>query len=87
MELAKKETLPDIYVHGMLGRRGEKPEAGARYVNKLELKARELRPVKLVSIIGRHWALDREENWDRIQKTYDLLVYGKGKRIPEMKNH
>ncbi|UCE14844.1 MAG: phosphoglycerate mutase (2,3-diphosphoglycerate-independent) [Candidatus Heimdallarchaeota archaeon] len=87
MELAKKEDLREIYVHGMLGRRGEKPEAGARYVNQLELKAWEIQTVKLVSIIGRHWALDREENWDRIKKTYDLLVHGKGKHVNQVKYH
>ncbi len=78
MELAKKENLPKVFLHGMLGRRGERPEAGAEYVNKLEEKARKVGNVDVVSIIGRHWALDREENWDRIQKTYNLLVYGKG---------
>ena len=78
MELTKKETLPKVFLHGMLGRRGERPEAGAKYVNKLELKAKELGNVEVVSIIGRHWALDREEHWDRIQKTYNMLVYGKG---------
>ena len=81
MELAKRKIIPNVYLHGMLGRRGEKPESGAHYVNQLELKAREMENVKVVSIIGRHWALDRENNWDRIQKTYDLLVHGKGRQI------
>ena len=81
MELAKREKLPEVYLHGMLGRRGEKPEAGAHYVNQIELFTRKLGNVKFVSVIGRHWALDREHNWDRIQKTYDLLVHGKGKKI------
>jgi 2,3-bisphosphoglycerate-independent phosphoglycerate mutase len=79
MKLAKKEKLPEVYLHGMLGRRGEKPEAGAYYVNKIEHLTKELENVKFVSVIGRHWALDREQNWDRIQKTYDLLVHGKGR--------
>jgi 2,3-bisphosphoglycerate-independent phosphoglycerate mutase len=33
---------------------------------------------RVVSVIGRHWALDREEHWDRVQKAYDMLVYGQG---------
>ncbi|UCG04654.1 MAG: alkaline phosphatase family protein [Candidatus Heimdallarchaeota archaeon] len=83
MELAEREKLPKIYLHGMLGRRGEKPEAGAHYVNQIELKAKKMENIRFVSVIGRHWALDREKNWDRIQKTYDMLVHGKGKHIKD----
>ncbi|MFX0122619.1 MAG: phosphoglycerate mutase (2,3-diphosphoglycerate-independent) [Candidatus Hodarchaeota archaeon] len=83
MKLAKKEKLSKVFLHGMLGRRGEKPEAGAHYVNKIELLAKEIGNVKFVSVIGRHWALDREKNWDRIQKTYDLLVHGKGRQVKD----
>ncbi len=84
MELSKIEKLPKVYLHGMLGRRGEKPEAGAHYVEKMELKAKKMENVKFVSVIGRHWALDREKNWDRIQKTYDLLIHGKGKEVKDI---
>ena len=35
-----------------------------------------------VSVIGRYWALDREENWARVEKAYQMLVYGKGIPIP-----
>ncbi len=86
MELARKNNLQKVFLHGMLGRRGEKPEAGAHYVNQLELKTQEIENLKVVSIIGRHWALDREENWDRIQKTYDLLVRGQGRHIVNIRN-
>jgi len=81
MELAKRKNIHKVFLHGMLGRRGEKPESGAHYVNQLELKAQEMEIAKVVSIIGRHWALDREENWERIEKTYELLVNGKGRQI------
>ncbi|MHA2074604.1 MAG: phosphoglycerate mutase (2,3-diphosphoglycerate-independent) [Candidatus Hodarchaeales archaeon] len=81
MDLAKQQEIQNVFIHGMLGRRGEKPEAGAFYVNKLEQRAKILGNVEVASIIGRHWSLDREENWDRIQKTYNMLVLGTGKEI------
>ncbi|MFX1282829.1 MAG: phosphoglycerate mutase (2,3-diphosphoglycerate-independent) [Promethearchaeota archaeon] len=84
MELAKRKKVEKVYLHGMLGRRGEKPESGAHYVNQLELKAKQMENTKVVSIIGRHWALDREENWDRIVKTYEMLVKGKGRQIEDI---
>ena len=53
-------------------------------MNKIEHKTKEMKNVKFVSVIGRHWALDREKNWDRIQKTYDLLVHGKGREVKDI---
>lgn len=83
MEMAKDRGVREVYIHGLLGRRGERPEAGARYVGDMEKKAEELRLGKVSTVIGRHWALDREENWDRIEKTYRALVHGDGMRVPE----
>jgi 2,3-bisphosphoglycerate-independent phosphoglycerate mutase len=82
MEMAKKAGVKEYYVHGLLGRRGERPEAGARYVGDMEKKAAELGLGKVATVIGRHWALDREENWDRIEKTYRTLVHGDGQGVP-----
>ncbi|ABC77850.1 phosphoglycerate mutase [Syntrophus aciditrophicus SB] len=78
MELAKRENVPEVYIHAMLGRRGEMPESGALYVEKIESKAAEIQKGRVVSVIGRYWSMDREENWDRIKKTYDMLVFGRG---------
>jgi 2,3-bisphosphoglycerate-independent phosphoglycerate mutase len=81
MELAKKEGIKDLFIHAMLGRRGEKPESGAVYIKKIESKCKELQLGQVVSVIGRYWSMDREENWDRIEKTYNMLVYGRGNHI------
>ncbi len=83
MDMAKERGVKEVYIHGLLGRRGERPEAGARYVGDMEKKAAELGLGKVTTVIGRHWALDREENWDRIEKTYRALVHGDGMRVPE----
>jgi 2,3-bisphosphoglycerate-independent phosphoglycerate mutase len=78
LELVKRERVERLFLHGMLGRRGEKKESGARYVEMIERKMQELGTGQVASIIGRYWSLDREENWDRIEKTYRMLVNGKG---------
>jgi len=78
LELAKREGLKDVYVHSMLGRRGEHPESGAIYIEQAETETERLSVGKVVTVIGRFWALDREENWDRVEKTYRTLIYGKG---------
>jgi 2,3-bisphosphoglycerate-independent phosphoglycerate mutase len=81
LKLAKRESLQKIYLHAMLGRRGEHKESGARYIELIEKEMENLALGQVASVIGRYWSLDREENWDRIEKTYRMLVYGQGKPI------
>lgn len=78
MDMAKKEGVGEMYIHAMLGRRGEMPESGANYVKQIEDKCGESMQGLVVSVIGRYWSMDREENWDRIGKTYRMLVHGEG---------
>jgi 2,3-bisphosphoglycerate-independent phosphoglycerate mutase len=84
LEMAKREGLDEVYIHSMLGRRGEYPESGARYIQQVEEAAAKLGVGRLVSVVGRFWSLDREENWDRIEKSYRWLVYGEARLIREV---
>ncbi len=84
MDMAKNEGISELFIHAMLGRRGEMPESGAQYIKKIEEKALNINLGKVVSVIGRYWSMDREDNWDRIEKTYRMLVYGEGEKIPEV---
>jgi 2,3-bisphosphoglycerate-independent phosphoglycerate mutase len=81
MEMARREGVPEAYVHAMLGRRGERPESGAVYIEQVEREAERLGVGQVVSVIGRFWSLDREGHWDRIGKAYRLLVEGEGQTI------
>ncbi len=81
LRMAKQIGVPEVYVHGMLGRRGEKPESGAIYVGDVEAECERLGVGQFVSLIGRFWSLDREHNWDRIEKSYRWLVHGKGRPV------
>ncbi|MBI5373788.1 MAG: alkaline phosphatase family protein [Candidatus Schekmanbacteria bacterium] len=78
MEMAKENGLNEVYIHSFLGRRGERPESGSIYIKQVEEKAKMLGVGKVVDVIGRFWSLDREENWDRIEKTYRALAYREG---------
>ncbi|MDQ5984621.1 MAG: 2,3-bisphosphoglycerate-independent phosphoglycerate mutase [Syntrophus sp. SKADARSKE-3] len=78
LEMARREGVPEVYIHAMLGRRGELPESGPRYIEEVESTCENLGVGRVVSVIGRYWSMDREENWDRIEKTYRMLLYGEG---------
>jgi 2,3-bisphosphoglycerate-independent phosphoglycerate mutase len=81
MEMARREGVPEVYMHSMLGRRGERPESGAIYIEQVEREAERLGLGQLATVIGRFWSLDREGHWDRIEKTYRLLVNGQGQPV------
>jgi 2,3-bisphosphoglycerate-independent phosphoglycerate mutase len=81
LEMARRIGVKTVYHHAMLGRRGERPESGAIYIEGVEKEMEKLGVGRLVSVIGRFWSLDREGNWDRIEKTYRWLVDGKGMPI------
>lgn len=81
LRLAEMLDVKKVYIHAILGRRGEKPESGAKYVKEIEELTKRLNTGKVVTVIGRHWVLDREENWDRVEKAYRTLVFGQGKRV------
>lgn len=81
LRLANDLGLKDVYVHSLIGRRGEKPESGAAYVEKVEKRCQELYVGQVVTVMGRFWALDREENWDRVEKAYRALIHGEGTKV------
>ena len=82
VRMAHDIGVREVYIHGMLGRRGERPESGAVYTETVEQECARLGTGLFCTIIGRFWSLDREENWDRIEKTYRALVEGKGLAVP-----
>ena len=81
LKLAKQERVPEVFVHSMLGRRGERKDSGAKYIRLIEEQTAEIGIGRVASVIGRFWSLDREGNWDRIEKTYRMLVDGVGTAV------
>ncbi|MCR4956466.1 MAG: 2,3-bisphosphoglycerate-independent phosphoglycerate mutase [Lachnospiraceae bacterium] len=78
LEMAKREGLDRVYVHAFLDGRDTPPASGKDYIEQLEDKMAELGVGKIASISGRYYAMDRDNNWDRIELAYDSLVKGKG---------
>jgi 2,3-bisphosphoglycerate-independent phosphoglycerate mutase len=53
-------------------------QAGISYARDLERKLEGQNRIRVASVVGRYFAMDRDNRWERVQKAYDLLVYGKG---------
>ncbi|MBR3537838.1 MAG: 2,3-bisphosphoglycerate-independent phosphoglycerate mutase [Eubacterium sp.] len=78
LELCKKEGLERVYLHPFFDGRDTPPASGKDYLQELVDKAAEIGVGKVASLSGRYYAMDRDNNWDRIQKAYDSLVLGEG---------
>ena len=78
LELAKKQGLTNVYVHAFLDGRDTPPASGKDYVQLLQDKMDEIGVGKIASLSGRYYAMDRDNNWVRVQLAYDSLVKGEG---------
>ena len=71
--LFHKEGINETYIHAFLDGRDTDPKSGAKFIEDLQNHIKE-KNVWLASIIGRFYAMDRDNRWERIKKAYDLLV-------------
>jgi 2,3-bisphosphoglycerate-independent phosphoglycerate mutase len=78
LELAKRKGLTDVFVDCFMDGRDVPPSSGKDFVAELEAKMAEIGVGKIAVISGRYYAMDRDTNWDRVQKAYSALVYGEG---------
>src|SRR5690606_11838013 len=74
-DLAQKKGVPDTYIHAFTDGRDCDPKSGKGFVRELEEYIAD-KPVKIASIIGRYYAMDRDNRWERVTKAYHLMVNG-----------
>ena len=75
--MAKKYGVK-AYIHAFLDGRDTPPESALDFIKTVEAKATEIGAGEIATFSGRYYAMDRDKNWDRVQKAYDAMVYGKG---------
>ena len=75
--MAKKYGVK-AYIHAFLDGRDTPPESALDFIKTVEAKAAEIGAGEIATLSGRYYAMDRDKNWDRVQKAYDAMVYGKG---------
>lgn len=78
LELAKKHGLEKVYVHSFLDGRDTPPASGKDFAIALSDKMEEIGVGKIASVMGRYYAMDRDNNWDRVKLAYDAMTKGEG---------
>ena len=77
IEMCRLNDVKSVMIHPFLDGRDTLPNVALKFLDKLESR---LENEKIGVISGRYYAMDRDNNWDRIKKVYDALVYGIGNR-------
>ena len=82
LEMAKRMELTKVYVHCFLDGRDVPPSSGKAYVEELQEKLQEIGVGKVATVMGRYYAMDRDNRWERVEKAYAAMVYGEGEHAP-----
>ena len=77
VQLASQENVKKLYIHVFLDGRDTPPQSAMQSIAALEAVLQHYGVGKIVSLIGRYYAMDRDQRWDRTQKAYALLAEGK----------
>lgn len=77
LKLAVKQNAKNVYIHPFLDGRDTPPRSASASLSSLDNLCKALKCGQIASLIGRYYAMDRDQRWDRIHKAYDLLAEGK----------
>ena len=78
IQMAKQEGVENIYVHAFMDGRDTSPTSGLSYVRELEKFMADINYGVIATVSGRYYSMDRDKRWERIEKSYDMLVKGEG---------
>ena len=78
LELAKRHGLKKVYVHCFLDGRDTPPASGKGFIKELNDKMKEIGVGEIATVMGRYYAMDRDNRWDRVELAYKALTKGEG---------
>src|SRR3546814_160852 len=80
LTILKEENVPDVFIHAFTDGRDTDPQSGAGFIQELREHIKTSTGT-LASAVGRYYAMDRDNRWERVKLAYDLLVKGEGKAV------
>ncbi len=78
LDMAKALGAKDVFIHAIMDGRDTDPRDGKRFLSDIQAKLDEIGLGVIASVAGRYYAMDRDNNWDRVEKAYAAFVYGEG---------
>ncbi|NTV40667.1 MAG: 2,3-bisphosphoglycerate-independent phosphoglycerate mutase [Candidatus Moranbacteria bacterium] len=83
LEMAKEQNLKNVFIHAFTDGRDSPQTSGVKVINDLQNHLKSIGIGKIASLSGRNWGMDRNNNWDRIEKAYRLMTEGKGNQVSD----
>ena len=83
LELAKKFGIEKVYIHCFLDGRDVSPTSGEGFVGEAVAKCREIGVGEVATLMGRYFAMDRDNRWDRVEKAYRAIVFAEGNKTDD----
>ena len=83
LRMAKERGVPRVFVHALFDGRDTPPDSGIGHLRALLSEAREIGTGEVATVIGRYYAMDRDNRWDRVERAYRAMVRGEGKPFPD----
>lgn len=83
LKMAKMRGVKDVFIHCFMDGRDVSPTSGADFIRGLQAEIKNIGVGKIASVCGRYYAMDRDNNWDRVEKAYDMLTLGEGKQCAD----
>ena len=78
LRMAKEHGCRDVFLHAFLDGRDVPPSSGKDYVASCLKEMREIGVGRIATVMGRYYAMDRDNRWERVEKAYAAMVYGEG---------
>jgi 2,3-bisphosphoglycerate-independent phosphoglycerate mutase len=76
LEMARRERVERVFVHCFMDGRDTPPHSGRDFIRQLQQKMRELGAGEIATVVGRYYAMDRDNRWERIEQAYRAMVHG-----------
>ncbi len=84
VKLAKKNNLDKVYIHAIMDGRDVSPTSGVEFIKELQDKLDEIGTGKIATVCGRYYAMDRDNNWNRVEKAYNAMVKAEGEKVSDI---
>ena len=83
LRMARERGLTRVWVHCFLDGRDVPPTSGKGYVERLAAYVKELGVGQIATVMGRYYAMDRDNRWERVERAYAVMVYGEAPFDPD----
>jgi 2,3-bisphosphoglycerate-independent phosphoglycerate mutase len=81
LELARREGVQEVFVHCFLDGRDTPPQSAIEYISSLEEEMKKIGVGRIATIMGRYYAMDRDNRWERVEKAYNAMALGEGNLV------